>query len=210
MRLMALSRTIRTTVVCAIIGVTLLAAALHATVSIPTDLPDVVASATLIVRGRVVDTRAFTEIANGPVVTAVTVSVTETLKGAPDRAVTFRVHGGELGRYRQMVIGAPTFAAGDDAYLFLKRAPDGLLWTVGMGAGVYKISSVSGPLVVNPPLVAGVTATAGAQVARGDSRRKPMGIGDFSGVVKLLMAAGTGGSGVIGGAGGLGPGVVIK
>ena len=142
--------------------------------------------------------------------TAVTVSVTETLKGSADRAVTFRVHGGELGRYRQLVIGSPTFVVGDDAYLFLKRAPDGLLWTVGMGAGVYKISAMSGPLVVNPPVVAGVTATTGAQVARGDSRRKPMGIGDLSGVVKLLMAAGTGGGAVVVGAGSLGPGVVIK
>lgn len=181
-------------------AVLVLAAALHATVTIPTDLPDVVSIATLIVRGRVVDTRAFTDIANGPVMTAVTVSISDVLKGNADSTLTFRVHGGDLGRYRHVMVGSPTFVVGDEAYLFLKRAPDGVLWTVGMGAGVYKISGASGAagasravgaLVVNPPVVAGVTATAGAQVVRGDSRRKPMGIGDFAGVVKLLMAAKT-------------------
>ena len=168
----------------------LVSSSLQATVTIPTDLSDVVSLSTLIVRGRVVDTRAFADIANGPVATAVTVTVFEVLKGTADAAVTFRVHGGELGRYRHVMIGAPTFRVGDDAYLFLKRAPDGVLWTVGMGAGVYKISpsAAAGPLVVNPPVVAGVTATAGAQVVRGDARRKPMGVSDFAGVVRLLMA----------------------
>jgi hypothetical protein len=171
-----------------------LSVTLLATVTIPTDLADVVSVATLIVRGRVVDTRAFTDMANGPVVTAVTVSVSEVLKGTADAAVTFRVHGGELGRYRQVMIGAPTFRVGDDAYLFLKRAPDGVLWTVGMGAGVYKISpsaiaGASSPFVVNPPVVAGVTATVGEQIVRGDARRKPMNISDFSGVVRLLTAS---------------------
>ncbi len=165
-------------------------APVRATVTIPTDLSDVVAAATLIVRGRVVDTRAFTDIANGPVMTAVTVSVSETLKGQADRVVTFRVHGGELGRYRQITIGAPTFRVGDDAYVFLKRAADGALWVVGMGAGVYRVSGAAEAPVVNAPVVAGVTATAGAKIERGDRRRKPMAVREFSGVVKLLMAAG--------------------
>jgi hypothetical protein len=171
-----------------------LSTSLQATVTIPTDLTDVVSLSTLIVRGRVVDTRAFTDVANGPVVTAVTVSVSEVLKGTADAAVTFRVHGGDLGRYRQVMIGAPTFRVGDDAYLFLKRASDGGLWTVGMGAGVYKITpaALTGPLMVNPPVVAGVTATAGAQVVRGDARRKPMAVGDFASIVKLLMAVSAG------------------
>jgi hypothetical protein len=167
-----------------------LTVSVRATVMIPTDLTDVVSAATLIVRGRVVDTRAFTDIANGPVMTAVTLSVTETLKGRADRVVTFRVHGGELGRYRQITIGAPTFAVGDDAFVFLKRDTGGALWTVGMGAGVYKVSGAAEAPVVNAPVVAGVTATAGAKIERGDRRRKPMAVGDFSGVVKLLMAGG--------------------
>lgn len=165
-----------------------------ATVMIPTDLPDVTASATLIVRGRVIDTRAFTDVANGPVMTAVTIAVSESLKGTAERTVTFRAHGGELGRYRQVLVGAPTFAVGDEAYFFLKRAAAGDLWTVGLGAGVYKISLAAGVPVVNPPMVAGLTATVGEPVVRGDSRRKPMAVSDFTGVVRLLMAARAGGA----------------
>ena len=172
---------------CVVVAMTLTTSVL-ATVTIPTDLSDVVALATLIVRGRVVDTRAFTDESNGPVTTAVTVAVSEVLKGRADRVVTFRAHGGDLGRYRQVIVGAPTFSVGDDAYLFLRRAPDGALWTVGMGAGVYKVAMASGTPVVNPPVVAGITATVGAPVMRGDVRRKPMGVGDFSGIVRLLLA----------------------
>lgn len=155
---------------------------LRATSAIPTDLADVVASATLIVRGRVVDTRSFTEIANGPVMTAVTITADEVLKGTAGASVTFRVHGGELGRYRYTVIGSPTFVVGDEAYVFLKRTSAGALWTVGMSAGVYRVNGT-----VTAPIVAGVTATAGASVQRGDVRRKPMAPGEFESLVRMLM-----------------------
>lgn len=155
---------------------------LQATSTIPTDLPDVVAIATVIVRGRVVDTRAFAEIANGPAITAVTIAVDEVLKGSAGASLTFRVHGGEIGRYRYAVVGSPTFAVGDDAYFFLKRTSAGALWPVGMSAGVYRVAGT-----VRAPIVAGVTATAGAAVRRGDIRRRPMGAGEFGSLVKLLM-----------------------
>src|SRR3954463_112433 len=93
----------------------LFAVPLRATTTIPTDLGDVVALSTMIVRGRVADTRSFTDIANGPVMTAVTVTVDDVLKGAAERSVTFRVYGGEIGRYRYTVIGSPTFTVGDEA-----------------------------------------------------------------------------------------------
>lgn len=157
-------------------------APLFATSTIPTDLADVVSSATLIVRGRVVDTRSFADTANGPVMTAVTVAVDDVLKGSADASVTFRVHGGEIGRYRYTVIGSPTFAIGDQAYFFLKRSAAGSLWPVGMSAGVYRVTST-----VNAPIVAGVTATAGASVQRGDVRRKPMAPGEFTSLVRMLM-----------------------
>lgn len=157
---------------------------LRATSTIPTDLADVVSIATLIVRGRVVDTRSFTEIANGPVMTAVTIATGEVIKGTADTSVTFRVHGGEIGRYRYAVIGSPTFAVGDEAYFFLKRTAAGPLWPVGMSAGVYRVAGA-----VNAPIVAGVTATAGANVVRGDIRRKPMASGEFASLVRMLMSA---------------------
>ncbi|TAK17199.1 MAG: hypothetical protein EPO35_03615 [Acidobacteria bacterium] len=160
---------------------------LQATSTIPTDLDDVVATATLIVRGRVVDARAFTEMANGPVMTAVTIATSEVLKGSAGASVTFRVHGGEIGRYRYVVVGSPTFVVGDEAYFFLKRTSAGALWPVGMSAGVYRVSGT-----VRAPVVAGITATAGTAVQRGDIRRKPMAPGEFESLVRLMMnTAGT-------------------
>lgn len=155
---------------------------LRATSTIPTDLADVISTATLIVRGRVVDTRSFSEIANGPVMTAVTITTDEVLKGTAERSVTFRVHGGEIGRYRYTMIGSPTFVVGEQAYFFLKRSSAGSLWPVGMSAGVYRVNGT-----VNAPIVAGVTATVGATVQRGDVRRKPMAPGEFASLVRLLM-----------------------
>jgi hypothetical protein len=157
---------------------------LQATSIIPTDLADVVSSATVIVRGRVVDTRAFTEIANGPVMTAVTIATSEVLKGTAGSSLTFRVHGGEIGRYRYTMVGSPTFKPGDDAFFFLARVSTGALWPVGMGAGVYRVAGT-----VQAPLVAGVTATAGATVQRGDLRRKPMASGEFASLVRMLVNA---------------------
>jgi hypothetical protein len=54
-----------------------------------------------------------------------------------------------------------------------------------MTAGVYRIYPVSG--TVNAPIVAGVTATAGAGVQRGDVRRKPMLPAEFASLVRMLM-----------------------
>ena len=168
----------------ACVAATLAVIPLQATSTIPTDLPDVVSIATVIVRGRVVDTRAFAEVENGPVMTAVTIATSEVLKGSAGASLTFRVHGGEIGRYRYAVVGSPTFVVGDEAYFFLKRTSVGALWPVGMSAGVYRVSGT-----VRAPMVAGVTATAGAAVRRGDIRRKPMGAGEFESLVKLLMTA---------------------
>lgn len=167
----------------ACVAAALAAIALGATTTIPTDLVDVVSNATLIVRGRVVDTRAFTDVANGPVMTAVTITADEVLKGTAGTSVTFRVHGGEIGRYRYTVVGSPTFSAGDEAYFFLKRTSAGTLWTVGMGAGVYRVSGA----LINAPIVAGVTATAGANIQRGDVRRKPMAPREFASLVRMVM-----------------------
>lgn len=170
----------------ACVAVALAAIPLGATTTIPTDLVDVVSNATLIVRGRVVDTRAFTDVANGPVMTAVTITADEVLKGTADTSVTFRVHGGEIGRYRYTVVGSPTFIVGDEAYFFLKRTSAGALWTVGMGAGVYRVSGAQIKLI-NAPIVSGVTATAGANIQRGDVRRKPMTPREFASLVRMVM-----------------------
>ena len=120
----------------------------------------------------------------GPVLTAVTMAVGETLKGEAGASVTFRVHGGVIGRYESRVIGAPVFAVDDDAYVFLSRARDGAWWPVGMSAGVYKVQRGA----VAPPVVAGVTTATSGPVARGDVRRRVLTPSEFAGVVRPPVA----------------------
>jgi hypothetical protein len=167
-----------------------LVAPLMATTIAPTDLTEAVAASQLIVRGRVVDTRSFVNEADGAAYTAVTAAVSATLKGEAESHVTFLVHGGIIGRYQYKTIGAPEFHRGDEAYMFL-RAARGQWWPVGMSAGVYRVSPATGSPsgLVHAPIVSGVTATADAQLQRGDARRKPMAPAEFESLVRLVMRA---------------------
>lgn len=171
------------------------AASVGATVSVPTDLSDAAQSATVIVRGRVSDVRAFVNASGGPVFTAVTLVVSESLKGPSAAFVTFTVHGGTIGRYESRVIGAPVLAAGEDVFVFLRRASDGGLWPVGMSAGVYKVQGGA----VAAPVVAGVTAPLEGPVLRGDVRRRAVPASDFAGLVRLVLADKTGRTGPVAG-----------
>jgi hypothetical protein len=49
----------------------------------------------------------------------VTVAVDEAIKGEPGSTVFVRVPGGEVGRYRRFMVGAPSFTPGEDIVLFL-------------------------------------------------------------------------------------------
>src|SRR6476620_8508633 len=98
----------------------LVAPVLHATVLVPAEFREVVQGSELIAYGRVVDTQAQWADGRTRVDTVVTVDVASWLKGGADATVTFKVPGGEMGRYRSVMVGAPVFQRGDEAVLFLK------------------------------------------------------------------------------------------
>jgi hypothetical protein len=54
--------------------------------------------------------------------TIVTLEAASYLKGGPGDAVTFRVPGGQIGRYRNVMVGAPEFRQGEEVVLFLRAA----------------------------------------------------------------------------------------
>src|SRR5689334_6045241 len=108
--------TIRTAVVLA----TLIPAALHATVEVPVEFGEMVHGSQLVVHGRVVDVRSQQTCDRRSIETLVTVAVAEALKGRPGETVAFRLPGGEVGRYRRVIVGVPRFAAGDDVIVFLR------------------------------------------------------------------------------------------
>jgi hypothetical protein len=172
--------------VCAIAVVSLTSRAL-ATVGVPADFREIVASATLVVRGHVTDVRAEVVPDNG-IESIATLAVESVLKGTPTAFVTLRVPGGVVGRDRWVMVDAPTFAPGDRAVLFLKRDPQNQWRPVGLNAGVYRVQpDATGRAVIAPPVAAGLTAAPGT-VVRGDPARRLLAVTEFESLVKVVLA----------------------
>jgi len=161
---------------------------LGASLVIPTDFREVVTEAGLIVRGRVTDVRAVEQRGVG-VDTIATVAVENVIKGQSDAFVSVRVPGGEIGRYRFAMVGAPVFRPGQRAVFFLKRGADNFWRPVGLTMGVYRVQPdpVTGRPVVPPPLVGGRTAPARGPAVRGDQQRRLMPVAEFESLVRLVM-----------------------
>lgn len=153
---------------------------------LPADFRATVTQATVIVRGRVTDVRAVRSVA-GEVETAATVLVEATLKGSAAEFVSMRVPGGVLGRYRTVMPGAPRVEVGDAGVFFLKAAPGGALWPVGLSSGIYRVAMANGRPVVAPPVLPGVTTSAAGPVQRGDTRRTVLPLSEFESLVTLVL-----------------------
>ena len=135
---------------------------------LPADFTEMVAGSQLIVHGRVVDVRAQMTAGRRTIESVVTVAVVDAVKGTPGREVTFVVPGGQIGRYRRLVVGAPEFSAGQDVLVFLTARAPALPMPFGISQGVYR---VSGGMV------------------RADSSRHPVAIGDFMRQVRTIAGA---------------------
>ncbi|HEY7475538.1 MAG TPA: hypothetical protein VH679_11035 [Vicinamibacterales bacterium] len=170
------------------VAVWIAGASLAATVFVPTEFREIVADAGLIVRGRVTDIRPI-DVPGTGVESIVTVGVETVLKGAANGFVSLRVPGGDTGRFRYVMLGAPVLRPGERAVFFLWRGNDALWRPVGLSMGVYAVHNdpQTGQLVVHPPIVAGRTASIGP-VVRGDARRKLLAIQEFESLVQLIMA----------------------
>lgn len=163
-----------------------------ATVFVPTEFREVVADSGLIVRGHLTDVRAMSSGAS--VETVGTIAVENVLKGQVDGFVSIRVPGGVMNGRRFVMVGAPDLRVGEEAMFFLKRGADGAWRPVGLSMGVCAVhpDAVTGRPVINPPVLAGTTATVGQRVTRGDARRKPMSVQEFESMVQLVVAARSG------------------
>jgi len=156
-----------------------------ATVVLPADFETVVNGADVIVSGRVVDVRSQLTEARA-IESFVTVAVTETLKGAPNRTVTFRVPNGTVGRYRRITMGAPEFVEGDRVVLFLRARAPAIPTLFGLSQGVYRVASTeSGDMVLPAPMMA--RGVAAERVVRGDPARKPLPLEEFLLQVRAAM-----------------------
>jgi hypothetical protein len=176
----------------ALVGAALVAAlapAVSATVLLPGDLGDIARSAVAIVRGTVVDVRAEWADGRRRVETVVTLQVTQTFKGGMAGLVSVKVPGGVMGRYRTVMIGAPSFHSGEEVVLFLGAQPPALPYVIGLGQGVFRVHRDvrSGATTVTPPALLADRIQAVA-VTRGDPNRRPVSLQEFTENIRAALA----------------------
>jgi len=158
----------------------------HATVLVGTDLGQLAHEAVAIARGRVASVDARWTEGRRSIETIVTLDVESTLKGTLGPSVQFRVPGGDLGRLRSIVVGAPAFEVDERVVVFLGAQGPIVPYVLGLSQGVYRVvptASRTGWLVTPPPLLPVAAATA---VVRGDIARRPMPLSDFEQRVRAL------------------------
>jgi hypothetical protein len=164
----------------------------NATVLVPAEFSEIVGGSEVIAYARIVDVRP--EWADGRrwIDSVVTADVVTYLKGGstPD-TIEFKVPGGQLGRYRSVVVGAPNFTRGDEAVLFLKRQTDDIPAVFGLNQGVFRVrvDSVTGQRMVIPPPTIKTATEEPAVLKRGTLDRKPLEIAAFGARVHEAMAA---------------------
>jgi len=96
------------------------------------------------------------------------------------------VPGGQVGRYLNVIPGAPSFAPGDLAVFFLTAQGPRLPVTTGLTQGIYRVQRdiSSGEMLVVPPVI-----DVAGRVVRGDVRRKPVSLSAFEGTVRAVAGA---------------------
>ena len=166
-----------------------LARTASATVELPVEFGEMVLGSQLVVHGRVVDVRSQQTGDRRSIETLVTVAVIDALKGRPGDTVSFRLPGGEVGRYRRVVVGVPRFAAGDDVIVFLRGGAPALPTIFGLSQGLYRVMrTADGRAVVAPaPLMA--PAVGAERVVRGDPARQPLALDAFAREVRARAEA---------------------
>jgi len=160
-----------------------------ATVLLPADFVTAVAQAESIVHDTVTEVRSGAAADRRTIETVVTVAVIESFKGSTARTVTFRTPGGQVGRYKRVMVGVPEFEAGDEVILLLHGRPPMVPTLFGLSQGVYRVArTTDGRRLVTPPalMARGVGAE---RVVRGDPARVPIAISDFAREVRAALGS---------------------
>jgi hypothetical protein len=155
-----------------------------ATVIVPADLGELSRDAYAIAVGRVVATEAQWTPGRRSIETIVTLAADDYLKGGLGATVEFRVPGGVLGRYRNIIMGAPRFTVGQRVVVFLGARGPSMPFVVGLSQGVFRIVERTDgtPMVMPTPVAPGTTGP----LARGSMERAPAALTTFAAQVRAL------------------------
>jgi hypothetical protein len=177
---------------CAFIAILLcLSHPLAATVLLPADFNDIVSGSHIIVHGRVVDVRAEWTNDRAQIESYITVAPSAFYRGSPAASVTFRVPGGQVGRYKQVTVGAPQFVPGEEAIVFLRANGPAVPQVFGLSQGVFRVrvdQRTGQRTVILPVLMA--RSTAPERVSRGARVRQPLQIDAFAAQLRATLQRG--------------------
>lgn len=164
---------------------------LAATVLLPADFNDIVSGSQIIVHGRVIDVRAEWSADRSQIESFVTVTPSSFYRGTVTDAVTFKVPGGEVGRYKQVTVGAPAFAVGDEAVFFLRANGPSVPGVFGLNQGVFRVrvDQRTGRRMVVLPIVQ-ARGAAPERVSRGARTRQPLALDVFGAQLRATMQQG--------------------
>jgi hypothetical protein len=166
-------------------------ASVAAMVVVPAEFSEMVTASQIIVHGRVVDVQSYETAGRRTIESLVTVQVVDAIKGegsaAADpaqgrRLIYFKLPGGQVGRYRRVMVGAPQCARGDEVVLFLKGAPPAVPMPFGLTQGVYRVTRDAAGRAAVMPMI----ATGGERHVRGDPARRPLELAAFTDLVRSV------------------------
>ena len=165
--------------------------ALSATVLIPSEFREIVSGSQIIVYGRVSDIRPEWIDGRRRIESVITLDAASFYRGTSARSVTFRVPGGQIGRYKSVTVGAPEFKAGDEVVLFLKAQGPSVPQVFGLNQGVFrvKVDDRTGRRLVTQPIVM-ATGTAPQRVVRGARDRQPLPLDQFAAQIRTVLRGG--------------------
>ncbi len=178
-----LTRSVRTTLVAAMIAFA--AAAVRATVLVPADLAELAHDAQAIARGRVVAVDPQWTAGRRGIETTVTLDTERYLKGGLGETVRFRVPGGTIGRFNNVIVGAPRFEVGQRVIVFLGARGPTVPFVLGLSQGVFRLVAQENgaTAVLPPPILPGVSGP----VVRGSAARSPSTLAAFEAEVRIMV-----------------------
>ena len=156
---------------------------LLATTVVPLSFEQLVNESVSVVYGRVTDVRSQWTDDRRFIESVVSIEILKGMKGGARNSVSFTVPGGQVGRYLNVIPGAPVFTTGDLAVFFLTAHGPRLPVTTGLTQGVFRVQRDirSGELLVIPPVI-----DAPGRIVRGDVKRKPVSLASFEGSVRAI------------------------
>jgi hypothetical protein len=166
-------------------------AAMRATILVPAEFREIVNGADIIAYGRVIDTTVTSSDDRKRVDTLVTLQVGTYLKGGPGDTIVFKVPGGQIGRFMNVMVGAPQFVVGEETVVFLNLRGGDAPFVFGLNQGVYRvrIDEQTKRRVVTPPVLT-ARGTTPEVITRGAVDRRPVPLETFGAQVQTVLAGG--------------------